>query len=251
MIPLEQWPDTIESVLERECKVLTRLTLLRETSSTQDAARAAGARIGTVVAAWRQARGRGRLGREWLDTGLEGVAVTFVVPRMEPERLSVLSAVAAAEAVATCGGAAASVGIKWPNDLTLQGRKLGGVLVEQGTRDALVGIGINVRQASFPHPVSAIAISLHQAGVQVDRLDVLCELIREMDRWIAAPVQDTYRTYRARDQLTGRVGIFQTPEGLVEGTVIAVDPSRGLVVSASGGERFLPTATTSVVPPTP
>ncbi len=250
-IPLEQWPDIIESVLERDCTTLKRLTLLRQTTSTQDAARAAGSPVGSVIAAWQQTQGRGRLGRQWVDSATDGVAVTVVVPRGEPERMSMLSAVAAAESIALCGGAAARVGIKWPNDIMLDGRKLAGVLVEQSDDQALIGVGVNVLQRSFPAPLDGHATSLALAGVRADRLHVLCELLRSVDRWLGAPAPDIYRTYRARDQLTGRGATFHTPEGVVQGTVVAVDPTRGLVVSTHGGERFLPTATTSMAPPTP
>jgi hypothetical protein len=71
-------------------------------------------------------------------------------------------------------------------------------------------------------------------------------------RWahaFAADAADIYRTYRALDRLSGRNCAFLTPEGQVEGLVEEVDPLRGLRVRDGGGVRFLPAATTSVVPP--
>ena len=250
-VPIERWPDAIEGVLARECTVLARLQLLRETASTQDHARRSGARPGDVVAAWRQSAGRGRLGRAWLDTAEDGVAATFVVPRADPEFLAMASAVAAAGAIASFGGALARAGIKWPNDVVLDGRKLCGILVEQDAGAALVGIGVNVRQRAFPAPFDAIAAGMAQAGCRADRLDVLCELVRRVDAAIRADPGEIERAYRALDRLTGTRCEFRTPSGQVAGVVQSVDPRRGLHVRTAEGDAFLPAATTSVVPPDP
>jgi BirA family biotin operon repressor/biotin-[acetyl-CoA-carboxylase] ligase len=250
-VPIDRWPDAIEGVLARECTVLARLQLLRETASTQDHARRAGARPGDVVAAWRQSAGRGRLGRAWLDTGEDGVAVTFVVPRAAPEFLAMASAVAAAGTIAGFGGALSRAGIKWPNDVVLDGRKLCGILVEQDDGAALVGIGINVRQRAFEAPFDAVATSMAQAGCPADRLDVLCELVRRVDAALRATPEEVDRAYRALDRLSGTRAEFRTPAGTVVGEVRSVDPRRGLHVRTASGDAFLPAATTSVVPPDP
>ena len=248
-IPLERWPDAIEGVLARECTVLARLQLLRETASTQDHARRAGAQPGDVVVAWRQSAGRGRLGRAWADTGEEGVAVTCAVPHGDPEFLAMASAVAAAQAIAGFGGALSRAGIKWPNDVVIAGRKLCGILVEQDAHVALVGIGINVRQQAFRAPLDAIATSMAIEGRPADRLEVLCELLRRLDAALRADPAAIERDYRDLDRLSGARARFRTPRGEVEGEVRSVDPRRGLHVRTAAGDVFLPAATTSVVPP--
>jgi BirA family biotin operon repressor/biotin-[acetyl-CoA-carboxylase] ligase len=131
----------------------------------------------------------------------------------------------------------------------VDGRKLAGVLVERIDGTALVGIGINVRQTSFPPPLDGHATSLAMHGPAPDRLDVLAALFEEIGIAFAADAADIYRTYRALDRLSGRNCAFLTPEGQVEGLVEEVDPLRGLRVRDGGGVRFLPAATTSVVPP--
>jgi len=244
--PIEDWPDVLEAAASA-CRHVRRVQLLRETASTQDHARASGASDGTAVIAFRQTAGRGRLGRAWADTAHEGIAVTFVVGDRSPESLAMRSAVAAATAARTFAGDAP--GIKWPNDVVAGGRKLAGVLVERSEGRALVGIGVNVLQRSFPAELAQHATSLALLGAACDRLDVLTALVAALDATLEATDDDIYRTYRGLDRMCGNRVRFLTPDGAVEGTVRDVDPLHGLLVDTDAGPRFLPAATTSVAPP--
>jgi BirA family biotin operon repressor/biotin-[acetyl-CoA-carboxylase] ligase len=246
--PIERWPDVLEAAIAAAGPPLARLVLLRETASTQDHARDSGATPGTVVVAWRQTAGRGRLGRAWADTGTEGVAATFVLPDMPPEALAMRSAVAAAAAVrAFVPGDAA--GIKWPNDVVADGRKLAGVLVERTGGAALVGIGINALQRAFPPPLDATAASIAMLAGPPDRLAVVAELVRSVAAAMAMDGPSVTGTYRSLDRLAGRPCAFLTPGGRVEGIVEEVDPAEGIRVRTPAGPQFLPAQTTSVVPP--
>lgn len=222
------------------------VVVVEESPSTQDLARAAHRVPGTACFALRQTAGRGRLGRAWADTQDEGVAVTFVLPAAAPEVLAMRSAVAAARAV---GGFVPAAGIKWPNDVVIDGRKAAGVLVECADGLAFAGIGINVAQRAFPPELDAHATSLARAGAAVERLDVALALVRAVeDAWALGP-GPLAAAYRSLDRLSGRPCRFRTPVGDVEGRVVSVDPERGIEVETASGPRFLPAATTSVVPP--
>src|SRR5437879_9247223 len=106
-------------------------------TSTQDIAR--DLPIGSVVVADHQTAGRGRLSHQWETRAGTALLVSFVV---EPNPLLSLAAgVAAAEA---CGP---GVRLKWPNDLLLDGRKVGGILGEASPSKAICGIGINLTWA--------------------------------------------------------------------------------------------------------
>ena len=63
--------------------------------------------------------------------------------------------------------------VKPPNDVLLDGRKVAGVLVEQSDGLAVIGIGINVKQLSWPPALDGQAISLLEAGIELKRIDVL------------------------------------------------------------------------------
>lgn len=222
-----------------------RWVVVDETGSTQDLAREVDP--GTAVTALRQVAGRGRLGRSWADTGLDGLAVTFALPPASGADpwLAIASALAAARAIEAVAGLA--VGIKWPNDLVLAGRKLGGILIERTARATLVGIGINVTQIDFPDGVAATATSLARAGRPVPRLELLVALARDLPTALAEPIASREAEFARRDALRGG-WIRGTSAGEpVEGRVLAVEPVHGIRLEAGNGERFVPAATASIL----
>lgn len=222
-----------------------RWVVVDETGSTQDLAREVDP--GTAVTALRQVAGRGRLGRSWADTGLDGLAVTFALPPAAGADpwLAIASALAAARAVEAVADLA--VGIKWPNDLVLDGRKLGGILIERTSRATLVGIGINVTQVDFPDAIAAVATSLARAGRPVARLELLVALARALPAAFAEPIASREAEFARRDALRGG-WIRATSAGEpVEGRVLAVEPVRGIHLEVEAGERFLPAATASIL----
>lgn len=146
------------------------------TSSTQDVAREmarADAVPGTVVVAGEMKAGRGRRGREWSAPPGAGLWLTAIGGAIDPARLWELAFVAAAGAVR---GMSPAVRLRFPNDLTISGKKLGGILIEavlrEGRATPLIGIGINVARRTWPEVLSGKATSLEDAGTIVT-LDAL------------------------------------------------------------------------------
>ena len=132
---------------------VSRAVLFGEVSSTMDVAHEAagnGAPSGTLVLAERQLSGRGRGGRKWMSASRAGIWLTLVERPWEGvpvELMSIRAGLALAPALDRF--ARAPVALKWPNDLFVQGRKLGGILLEARWRDArpewvALGIGINL-----------------------------------------------------------------------------------------------------------
>lgn len=128
----------------------------------------AGAPAGTVVAALAQTSGRGRLGRTWLSGGPGNVclSVAVEVPGEPGESLPMVPLAAGAAAAAAvreaCG---ARPVLKWPNDLMLNGRKLGGILceardLEQRPLVAVAGLGLNIGPMGFPAQLEDVATDL-------------------------------------------------------------------------------------------
>lgn len=252
---LDPWPEAIEAACQGSPH-FRMVRVLRETTSTQDAAVQLGP--GAVVTAGRQSAGRGRLGAAWADTLDEGVAVTFTLPPMPAERLAMAAAVASAEALISLlpPEVAACAGIKWPNDIVALRpdggfRKLCGILVERTDRMSLVGVGVNVHQASFAGELAGRATSLAMLGVHVDRLQVLLNLLRELDRWLGASHEVLAAGYRRLDRTRGLRLRFHTPAGPVEGVVLDCDPLQGLRIRTLEGQVELAAATTRVDPEPP
>lgn len=241
--PFSAWQPRLDACCA-SLQFIRSAVAIEQTASTQDAPEARAARPGTLVTAWRQTAGRGRFGRHWADTATEGVAASFVVESQPSERLALIGAVAAAEACEAALGA--RVGLKWPNDTVVGGRKLAGVLIERRGALAVVGIGINVAQRAFEGELESRATSLAMLGRAADRLDVIVELATALDRALAASDGGLIESFLSRDALRGTRVLFATPEGPVEGEVRSIDPMRGIVVRTEGGERFLPASSTSV-----
>jgi BirA family transcriptional regulator, biotin operon repressor / biotin---[acetyl-CoA-carboxylase] ligase len=169
---------------------------LRSVTSTQDVARELP--IGSVVIADHQTAGRGRLDRRWEAPSGTALLVSFV---LSPNPLLSLAAgVAAAEA---CGP---KVRLKWPNDLLLDDRKLGGILVEAGPARAVCGIGVNLTWA----PEGA-------AMLDQPRDQVFERLRAEMAEWTVAPADRVLGRWRQLSATLGRRVRIDGTEGLAEG----------------------------------
>ena len=149
----------------------------------------AGEPEGAVVLAEEQTAGRGRAGRKWQSERASGIYVTLLLrPKLAPVQapvLTILAGLSAHDAVREVTGL--DVDLKWPNDLMLEGKKLGGILTEMHAepsqvRFVIVGIGLNVNQERFPSELAGIATSLRaQTGKVHSRLEILVRLLREFE----------------------------------------------------------------------
>lgn len=225
-----------------------------ELDSTQEEARRLQAVPGAVIIAGRQTHGHGRLGRAWLDTGNDGIALTYVARYGRPERISIESAVAVATSVHACASVVgngvdhADFGIKWPNDIVVNGKKIAGILVEQSDDRAFIGIGVNVGQTHWPLDIDQSAISLRQLGSPVRRIALIQSIIETLHQVASLDDDVVTRMYMRRDVLVGTTCTFRIGEREIRGKVLRVDPMKGLaVLTENEGEVWLPAATTSVI----
>lgn len=170
-----------------------------QTGSSNDEALAwlnAGASNGSVVVADEQTNGRGRLGRAWFAPPATALMLSYIL-RPQPEALTF---VGMAGALAVCEVVAAfdpslAVGIKWPNDVQIAGRKLCGVLPEaawQGDRlvGVALGIGVNIRIDFAASPFAETAVSLETISHPLDRAQFLARLLDRLDYWAARLASD-------------------------------------------------------------
>jgi len=223
--------------------------LLAETSSTNDVAREQarrGKRAGFAVAATRQTRGRGRLGRGWESSSGLGLYVSILLrpgsPTMEAGQIMILSSVAATEAIETVTGFRPQ--IKWPNDLVAHGRKLGGLLIEteregSGIAFAVLGIGLNVRQGpgDFSPGLRDQATSLYLAtGRLYRRADLFVALLQALERRFGAPFEETRRLWEASSLTLGQRVTLTTARGRKYGQAVGLDESGALLLRGEWGE---------------
>lgn len=136
---------------------------------------------GRLVVADRQTLGRGRRGREWLSSNNDGIWMSYILePSMKPVTASMLTLVAAmAVAKAVTETTGLKVGIKWPNDIVCNGRKLSGILTEMQSEDdkvryVVIGIGINVDTEGFPLELKEVATSIYmESGYKISKSDII------------------------------------------------------------------------------
>ena len=205
----------------------------RRTDSTNARARelaAAGAPHGTLVTAGEQTAGRGRQGRTWLAAPGEALLASVIVRDLTPI-LPLATAVAVAEACEAL--APAEAGIKWPNDVWIDGRKVSGILLEGRPQEgwAVLGIGLNVRTREFPAELAEIATSLALHGADATLDEALAVLIDRLAHWTPADAPEVLDAWRDRDVLAGQP--IRWAGG--SGTAAGVDPSGALLVDLDDG----------------
>jgi len=185
---------------------------LETVASTQDVARELPP--GSIVVADHQSAGRGRLEHRWEAPPGTALLVSFVLP---PNRLLSLAAgVAAAEA---CDQ---GVRLKWPNDLLLGGRKVGGILVEVTGAKAVCGIGINLTWAP-------------EGGASLNQpRDWLLERLRpSIERWSSAPAHEVVARWRDLSDTVGRKVRVRLPDRDFEGVAQDINERGELIVDGA------------------
>ena len=177
---------------------------------------------GTVVVAESQTAGRGRLSRTWFSPpGINLYCSIILRTARPPERLTewlswlpLVSALAAAEAIEQVSSI--HVSVKWPNDLLISERKVGGILCESGAGSRsdpfqIIGIGINVNggQDDWPADLRDSATSIRQERkILVDRNRLLAQLLLELEHCLdELAVHGTSRLALAYHQRCSTIGI--------------------------------------------
>ena len=166
----------------------------KEVVSTNNEAKqwaAQGVPEGTIIVSEAQNGGRGRLSRGWFSPPQQGIWFSLILrPGFLPQeapKCTLLAAVAIVKAIQSQTGIVA--GIKWPNDILYQGKKLVGILTEMsaemdGINYIVIGSGINVntKLEEFPEELRPIAASLAMiAGKEFSRLELLRQVLLELE----------------------------------------------------------------------
>ena len=222
-------------------------------STNREAVQLAQAEVehGTVVVAESQTAGRGRLSRTWFSPpGINLYCSIILRTARPPERLTewlswlpLVSALAAAEAIEQVSSI--HVSVKWPNDLLISERKVGGILCESGTGARsdpfqIIGIGINVNggQDDWPADLRDSATSIRQERkILVDRNRLLAQLLLELEHCLdELAVHGTSRLALAYHQRCSTIGI--TVRATLAGGEVIVGLAEG--IGQDGSLRIRP-----------
>lgn len=227
------------------------LSYLKETDSTNNDAKRCmeeGGVHGTLIVAERQTAGRGRRGRLWESP--EGTAIYMTIgmkPEFAPDKVSMLTLVMAlsvAEAIEEQSGLEA--GIKWPNDVVVNKRKVCGILTEmileaEYIRCVVTGVGINVNQPSMPEEIAQTATSLFiEKGEKLSRAALIESVMRHFennyDCFIGSlDLSELKEAYEARLANKDQLVRVLDPKGEYEGIARGIRCTGELIVELPDG----------------
>jgi BirA family biotin operon repressor/biotin-[acetyl-CoA-carboxylase] ligase len=167
-----------------------------------------GASSGTLVVSDCQSAGRGRRGRSWVSPSGKNIFMSLILrPDILPASASMITLVAALavyDGIKNVTGLA--VGIKWPNDIVANGKKLCGILTEmsaelEGIHYVVVGIGINVNMEEFPEEVRQRATSLLlETGEKVRRSRLVAAIMEAFEQY--------YEEFISQGDLSGLISVY-------------------------------------------
>jgi len=203
---------------------------------------------GMVVVAEEQTAGRGRAGRVWQSERGTGIYATLLLrPKISPVQaplLTMLAGLSARSAIQAQTGL--TIDLKWPNDLMLGSKKLGGILTEMHAepsqvRHVVVGIGINANQDKFPGELASIATSLRLSlGRSISRMELLVRLLREFEsnynRFLREGAASVTQRFEAVSSYARgkRVSVSSAAE-IYSGVTAGLSPDGFLQVEREGG----------------
>ena len=206
----------------------------------------AGAPDGSVCVAECQTAGKGRLGRAWSAPAGKGLWVSALLrPNLPPEQaplITLCAALAMREAVWRIAGLDA--GIKWPNDLVYQGRKICGILLELSADPdrveyVVIGTGLNVREGAYPPELAGRAATLEEVAPPPLRRDLLTCYLAALETFVGQVEQygmaGILEAYTAHCVTLGReVQVSGAAE--LTGVAETIDPTGALIVRTADGE---------------
>lgn len=187
----------IESRLASDC-LCRRVECLETVDSTNTRAKQLaelGEPEGTLVVAEEQTAGKGRRGRGWASEPGIGIWMSLILrPQLKPQQaasVTLVAAMAVAKGIRECCGL--ETGIKWPNDVVINGKKVCGILTETSSEPdyihyAVPGIGINANTPEFPEELRDRATSIYlETGKKTDRNALIAAVMNAFS--------DYYRRY--------------------------------------------------------
>ncbi len=216
------------------------------TNADVAAAARAGHRAGLVRIAEHQGTGKGRLGRQWESPAGACLAISALVEPHAPAAtwtwLPLLAGMAVADAVSAAG--VAKVGVKWPNDVQADGKKICGVLselvVSGESRAVVVGMGLNVSLSTDELPIPA-ATSVLLEGGDPSKTVLTAGILRALDEHLARfDAGDDMATAYAKvcTTLAREVRVDVMGADPVTGTAVGVDSQGRLGVNTPTGLRW-------------
>jgi len=219
-----------------------RIILLEDVSSTMDVAFKL-AKLGernTVILANNQWAGRGKDYRVWFSdhTSLSfSIVIDGRLLKRKP-LITILASVIVRNGIISY--LAVPVSLKWPNDITFKGKKLGGILGESFDDFVIVGIGINVNTVKFP-PYLLNAISLKEIlGRDIDKMELLISILKEFSRnydLFVSGSEILIKEWKRACSMIGERVKFRSYNNIIEGIISDISTDGALIITTEGRTR--------------
>jgi BirA family biotin operon repressor/biotin-[acetyl-CoA-carboxylase] ligase len=199
---------------------------------------------GTVIVAEVQKNGKGRLDHEWVSP-CGGVYVSIILypPRELLASVTMIAALAVTDCIQDVSRIKAD--LKWPNDILIERKKVGGILSRSGDSPskgcyAILGIGINADVDITAQPeIADIATSLSAGtGAPVSRQAIICSLLENLEKWyqLLSEGRPVWQDWRERITTLGYSVAVKTGDALYEGIAESVDSKGNLLVRQANKE---------------
>ena len=220
----------------------SQILVFEETASTNDiVAHLARSQIaeGLVVFAESQTKGRGRHGRTWISPRGKGLWFSVLLrPQFPLPRITVAASVAVARVVRELG---LDARIKWPNDVTVNGRKLAGILTEASYGNAILGVGLNVNCQTEEIPADIATSMLIETGQPQDRVALAANLLSAIGKCYQADFDSVVAEWAQLSTTLGRQLVVTMGARRIEGQAQALDGDGALLLRLDNGqiERIL------------
>lgn len=212
-----------------------------------------GAKEGLVIYAKSQKKGRGRLGRTWHSPKGDGLYFSYLLrPKLEKEKLHLLSlssGLAVAEGLyefSNKKNSSLSIGLKWPNDIRINKKKIGGILCEieidkNNNPSVTVGIGLNTNMpiSNLPEKLHRKSTSLKNEGLgEIENKKLLYLLLEKQKQLYNELIYCGFEGIQTRwtsfcDSLGEQVSI---KEGEIKGKIVKINSNGHLVIQKHTGE---------------
>jgi BirA family biotin operon repressor/biotin-[acetyl-CoA-carboxylase] ligase len=247
--------DLIRRALSTE-NVGFEIHLFGAVSSTNDVAHRlaeGGAREGTIVLAETQHAGRRRFGRPWFSPERANLYASVIFrPAIAPSAVPVFTLIASLALADAVTGEGVPATVRWPNDVVVAGRRIGGTLATATVsgdvvQHVVLGVGVNLNVsrdalAEALGPAAALATSVREvAGRAVDRNRFAASLLTRLERWHGLYTgygsEAVLVAWNQRDAIRGRMVEISQPDGVRHGRVVGVDPDDRLVLESRPGDR--------------
>jgi BirA family biotin operon repressor/biotin-[acetyl-CoA-carboxylase] ligase len=209
-----------------------------------------GAQEGTIVLAEEQTTGKGRMDRPWLSLGHSNLLFTILLrPILAPNDtfiLTMILAVAVIDTVKKMNGL--DILIKWPNDLCISRKKVGGILTEFLIRDrrleyVILGLGLNVNWSpeekdGLIYPATSI---LAESGRMISRNELLSGILKRFEEHyqetLSGKEEDFYMRWNQLSMVIGKDVEIISPDEVVRGKAMRIDRQGALILKDSLGEE--------------